>query len=83
MNNYKYPEDKGNSTFVEYIEQIPSNCIEVRYRSRRLISYAVYGERCQVSHDTTNDLRKRYGTDLGPLLNIEQENYPHFPIHIL
>ena len=83
MNNYKHSEDKGNCTFVQFIQGIPCNCIEVRYSRKRLISYAVYGERCQVSHDTTNDLRKRYGTNLGPLLNIEQENYPHFPIHIL
>jgi hypothetical protein len=83
MNNFKHSEDNGNYTFVQFIQGIPCNCIEVRYSGKRLISYAVYGERCQVSHDTTNNLRKRHGQNLGPLLAIEQERNPGFPIHIL
>jgi hypothetical protein len=84
MNNFKHSEDKGNCTFVQFIQGIPCNCIEVRYSRRKLISYAVYGDHCcYISHGTTNNLRKRHGRDLAPLLAIEQEGNPSFPIHIL
>ena len=83
MNNFKHSEDNGNCTFVQFIQGIPSNCIEVRRRGKKLISYAVYGDRCQISHATTNSLRKRHGRDLGPMLAIEQKRNPEFPIHIL
>ena len=75
--------------FVEFIARIPSNCIEVRYKRRRktmeLVSYAVYGTGsvCYVSHDTTECMRKKYGTDLAPLLKLEQQRNPNRPIHIL
>jgi hypothetical protein len=84
MNNFKHSEDNGNYTFVQFIQGIPCNCIEVRYSRRKLISYAVYGNHCcYISHGTTNSLRKRHGRDLGPMLAIEQKRNPEFPIHIL
>ena len=47
--NLKYDEGNGDYAFVEFIERIPSNCIEVRYKRKRrkrieLVSYAVYGD---------------------------------------
>ena len=84
MNNFKHSEDNGNYSFVQFIQGIPCNCIEVRYSGKRLISYAVYGDHCcYISHGTTNSLRKRHGRDLGPMLAIEQKRNPEFPIHIL
>jgi hypothetical protein len=50
--------------------------IEVRYGNGQkvcLLSYAVFNQgSCQVSHDTTAQLR-RDGNDLGALLKLEQE----------
>jgi hypothetical protein len=82
----------GDSVRVVYIERT-SCCIEVRYAggqlnkraSRKLLSYAIYNVKgiAEISHKTTEHDRKKHGTDLAPLLAIEQAHYPDYPIHIL
>ena len=85
----KQDEGNGDYAFVEFIERIPSNCIEVRYKRKRrtieLVSYAAYGAGnvCYVSHETTERMRKKYGNDLAPLLKLEQQRNPNRPIHVL
>ena len=68
----------------ERIMALPSTGIQVRYsnaRKPKLLSYAVYrGGNCSVSHETTENLRKNYGNDLGSLVAIEQKNNPNLPI---
>ena len=78
-----------NGFLVEYIERIPCDCIEVRYAQRgtkgvgTLLSYAVYNGSTLVSHGTTEHNRIKRNIALEPLLALEQERYPNFPIHIL
>ena len=68
----------------ERIMALPSTGIQVRYsnaRKPKLLSYAVYRSgNCEVSHETTENLRKNYGNDLGSLVAIEQKNNPNLPI---
>ena len=63
----KHDEGTGDYVFVELITRIPSHCIEVCYKRTRktmkLMSYAVYGDHCYVSHATTEHNRKQYGID--------------------
>jgi hypothetical protein len=65
----KHDEGTGDYVFVELVTCIPSHCIEVCYKRGRktmkLMSYAVYGDHCYVSHATTEHNRKQYGIDLA------------------
>lgn len=68
----------------EWIMALPSSGIHVRYsnaRKPKLLSYAVYrGGNCELSHETTEHLRKNCGNDLEPLVALEQKNNPNLPI---
>lgn len=68
----------------DWIMALPSTGIQVRYsnaRKPKLLSYAVYRNgNCEVSHETTENLRKNYGNDLGSLVAIAQKNNPNLPI---
>ena len=67
----------------EWIMALPSSGIHVRYsnaRKPKLLSYAVYrGGNCELSHETTEHLRK-IRNDLEPLVALEQKNNPNLPI---
>jgi hypothetical protein len=63
---------------------LPSTGIYVRYsnaRKPKLLSYAVYqGGNCEVSHEITEHLRKNCGSNLEPLVALEQKINPDLPI---
>ena len=56
-----------------------------RRKTLESVSYAVYGAGsiCYVNHDTTKRMRTKDGTDLAPLLKLEQQANPNRPIHVL